>query len=288
MPLATFRQKIFSVIPILFFLGSFAVLFASHISFQVRSSDIGLAQAKEVEQSSFDAKPVAVEVKNGSGESEPVSEEQEFRDIADSELSETPAQTYPVHTGISTTFFWIGEDADEDNKGISNAPSAWDDEWKKHFGGTDDPKKRNGYFPSKFTPKENPFYVALPYNDFDKKGKRKADVEKVIPWAAGISISNDESYCKNRWVKIMKDGKVVYAQWEDVGPFGEDDSDYVFGRAAPKSKTNKHAGLDVSPAVRDFLDLRDVDTTDWVFVEESDVPDGPWKRVVTTSGISWK
>lgn len=288
MSLATFRQKIFAVIPVLFFLGSFAVLFASHFSFHVRSSDIGLAQAREVDRSLFNTKPVAVEVKNGSSEGDTSIEEQEFRDVAGSEPLEISAQIYPVHTGISTTFFWIGEDADKDNKGISNAPSAWDDEWKKHFGGTDDPKKRNGYFPSKFTPKENPFYVALPYNDFDKKGKRKTDVASVIPWAAGIAISDDESYCKNRWVKITKDGKVVYAQWEDVGPFGEDDSGYVFGRAAPKNKTNKHAGLDVSPAVRDFLDLKDVDTTDWVFVEELDVPDGPWKRVVTMSGVSWK
>lgn len=288
MPLVTFRQKIVAGIPILFFLGSFSALFAAHISFHLRSPENGLAQAKEANSTSFNTEPVAVEGKTGSDEGDISSEKQAFRDAVDEKSAERVTQTYPVHTGISTTFFWIGEEASDDNKDISNSPSAWDDHWKKHFGGTDDPKKRDGYFPSKFTPKENPFYVALPYNDFDKKGKWKADAQKIIPWASEASVSDDESYCKNRWVKIMKGGKTVYAQWEDVGPFGEDDSAYVFGTSAPKSKTNKHAGLDVSPAVRDFLGLKDVDTTDWVFVDEKDVPDGPWKRVVTDSNVFWK
>lgn len=289
MPLVTFRQKIFASIPILFFLGSFAVLFASHASFRWRSPQTNLAQAKGVSANDHlsGAKPVATETRDGGDEGDISKKSEAFQDAVDSEKPETSGPVYPVHSGISTTFFWIGEDASDDNKDISNSPSAWDDSWKKHFGGTDDPKKRDGYFPSKFMPKENPFYVALPYNDFDQKGKRKSDVGKVIPWATE-SLAADESFCKNRWVKVMKGDKVAYAQWEDVGPFGEDDSEYVFGSATPKSKTNKHAGLDVSPAVRDFLGLKDVDITDWAFVEASDVPDGPWKQIVTTSGVFWK
>jgi hypothetical protein len=39
---------------------------------------------------------------------------------------------------------------------------------------------------------------------------------------------------------------------------------------------NKGAGLDVSPAVRDYLQLNETDVTDWRFVEFSEVPRGPW------------
>jgi hypothetical protein len=193
-----------------------------------------------------------------------------------------------LHTNITTTFFWIGEEADKDNKNISNVPSAWDEEWSKHYGGVDSPKKRSGYNPSEFTPKENPFYFALPYNDFNAKGKRKKNVLALVPWAHQTEWKKDESVLKNQWIKIIKDDKTAYAQWEDVGPFEEDDSEYVFGTESPKSKTNKHAGLDVSPAVHDYLDLSDMSKVDWQFVNVDEVPDGPWKDVVTTSQINWK
>ncbi len=195
---------------------------------------------------------------------------------------------YPLHSNISTTYFWIGEEAGEDNKNISNSPSAWDDKWVSHYGGVDDPAKRNGFLPSKFTPKENPFYFALPYNDFDENGNRKKDIATLIPWFGEKNWGDGESICKNRWIKIIKGNKVAYAQWEDVGPFGENDSNYVFGGASPQSKTNKDAGLDVSPAVNDYLGLKDIDTTSWQFVDQKDVPNGPWKNIVTTSGVCWE
>jgi hypothetical protein len=195
---------------------------------------------------------------------------------------------YFLHTNITSTFFWVGEKADDDNKDISNTPSAWDDFWKKHFGGTDTPKRRNGFFPADFMPLENPFYVALPYNDIDKNGKRKQSAYTTIPWAKEKNYSDSESICKNRWVKMIKNSKTVYAQWEDVGPFKENDSNYVFGTATPASKTNKNAGIDVSPAVRDYLGLKDIDKLDWQFVDEKDVPQGPWKNIVTVSQIDWK
>jgi hypothetical protein len=194
---------------------------------------------------------------------------------------------YPVHKNITTTFFWAGEEAGEDNKNISNLPSAWDEQWVKHFGGVDDPNKRSGFFPAKFTPKENPFYFALPYNDFDNSGKRKQEVYSLIPWAKDKTWGKLESVCKNRWIKIMKGGKAAYAQWQDVGPFKEDDKNYVFGSASPKSKTNNNAGLDVSPAVNDYLGLSDVDKVDWQFVDPDAVPAGPWKKIVTTSQCYW-
>jgi hypothetical protein len=203
-------------------------------------------------------------------------------------VQDTARSEYPLHKNISATYFWVGEDASGDNAHISNAPSAWDEDWLKHFGGVDNPKKRNGYFPAGFTPKENPFYVALPYNDFDENGNHKSNILKLASWTESMKCGPEESYCKNRWVKIMKNGKATYAQWEDVGPFKEDDSVYVFGSALPKSKTNDHAGIDVSPAVHDYLGLGDIDKVDWQFVDDDQVPDGPWKKIVTKSQVFWR
>jgi hypothetical protein len=202
--------------------------------------------------------------------------------------SQDSSQKYPLHRNITTTTFWIGEESGPDNHYIPNTMSAWDSKWTEHFGGVDDPNNRNGYLPAAFTPNENPFYFGVPYNDFDENGNRKQDVQTVIPWASERIWSADESICKNRWVKIVKGDKTAYAQWEDVGPFGEDDTGYVFGSTAvPRSEINNHAGLDVSPAVRDYLGLSGMDACDWQFVDANDVPDGPWKQILTTSNVYW-
>ncbi len=190
---------------------------------------------------------------------------------------------YPLHQNITATTFWVGEPADKSNKNISNAQSAWDENWQKHYGGVDNPNDRQGYFPAAFTPKENPFYFALPYNDFDSNGNRKKTAGSVIYWAAGSSFTPSQSMLKNKWIEITASGKTAYAQWEDVGPFGENDSAYVFGNATPKSKTNHNAGLDLSPAVEDYLNLTGEDKVDWRFIKAQDVPAGPWKKIITTS-----
>jgi hypothetical protein len=178
--------------------------------------------------------------------------------------------------------FWVGEGATPDSGGISNAASAWDGHWEDHFGGVDDPQHRSGWDPVGFLPRENPFYVALPYNDLDGDGNPKPSA-KGIPWA-GEPHRAGGSICKNRWVRIVRDGRVVYAQWEDVGPFNDDDFNYVFGTGAPASQANDSAGIDVSPAVRDYLGLGGLDGVDWQFVDTRDVPPGPWRDVVTASG----
>jgi hypothetical protein len=185
------------------------------------------------------------------------------------------------HINIETTEFWVGEQADSSNGYISNSPSAWDEAWQSHFGGVDSPNGRNGYLPSGFSPKENPFYFALPYNDFSSTGKRKIT-------AGSCANSHDPSFasyswCKNTWIAVRHNGKVVYAQWEDVGPFDEDDSSYVFGSSSPKNKQGEKAGLDVSPAVSDYLSLSGSDSCDWSFVPASSVPNGPWKQIITSS-----
>jgi hypothetical protein len=190
-----------------------------------------------------------------------------------------------MHKNVVSTLFWIGESKNSDNAYISNGTSAWDDRWQEHYGGVDDPNNRQGYFPANFRPKENPFYVALPYGDF-LEGQRKESA-MLIAWAGEKKWRDDESICKNRWVRIVKGDKVAYAQWEDVGPLLHDDFAYVFGSGKPQNTFNAHAGIDVSPAVAIYMNLRNIDIVSWNFVDQSDVPQGPWIDIITTSQITW-
>lgn len=188
---------------------------------------------------------------------------------------------FPLHKDVIVSVFWVGEGGNLSNNFISNSASAWDENWEEHFGGVDDPENRRGLLPAEFTPKENPFYFALPYNDLDSEGNRKSQAFDIVYWSDEKSWKEQESMCKNRWIKITKNGLSSYAQWEDVGPFGEDDANYVFGKASPSNTKKSEAGLDVSPAVRDYLNLSGIDKINWQFIRETDVPDGPWKSVVT-------
>ena len=61
--------------------------------------------------------------------------------------------------------------------------------------------------------------------------------------------------------------------------FRTDNWQYVFGNERPKPNLNKGAGLDVSPAVRDYLGIDETDVTDWKFVDFSEVPRGPWSKL---------
>ncbi len=194
---------------------------------------------------------------------------------------------YPLHQGITSTVFWIGEEASGENGWIANDDSAWDELWLEHYGGVDDPVNRSGYFPAGFVPGENPFYVALPYNDLDENGNRKPDAAQHVYWLKGNNKTTMASVLKDRWVKITKDGHSAYAQWEDVGPFGEDDWPYVFGNSAPANKLNQSAGIDVSPATRDYLNLSDIDKIDWQFVDFEAVEPGPWLFRVNMAGQDW-
>ncbi|MCS7092535.1 MAG: hypothetical protein NZM26_04235 [Patescibacteria group bacterium] len=198
---------------------------------------------------------------------------------------------YPVHKGITATVFWVGEPVGNGSS-EDNSISAWDDEWLKNYGGYDDPINRNGYYPVGFKPLQNPFYLDLPYNDFDWNGKRKDNAYKVVPWAKEKVWGERESMMKNRWVKISKDGITCYGQIQDAGPYEYDDHEYVFGGKPPKNKLANNAGMDVSPALRDCLKFNGINNAEnkvnWQFVDEEDVPDGPWKEIVTTSQVNWK
>jgi len=178
---------------------------------------------------------------------------------------------YAWKMGIVSTVFWIGETG----SGTTNTRSAWDRNWVSSYSGVDDPVRRRGYGPAGFRPLENPFYVALPYCDM-RAGRLKPEAAKVVPWFIERFRGLDSSVCKGHWLEIRHGVKTCYAQWEDVGPFCTDSAGYVFGDGRPLPNVNHGAGIDVSPAVRDYLGLGSLDMVDWRFVEQADVLAGPW------------
>jgi hypothetical protein len=183
---------------------------------------------------------------------------------------------YAWKIGIGTTIFWIGERPTPNNP-VPNDRSSWDSKWFSNYGGYDDPnsKSRKDFIPVSFRPRQNPFYVALPYNDIEV-GHTKSEAKEVIPWFKDAFVRDGQSVLKGRWLAIRHGNRVCYAQWEDCGPFYTDHWQYVFGDQRPKPNLNENAGLDVSPAVRDYLGLCDIDVCDWKFVEIREVPSGPW------------
>lgn len=185
---------------------------------------------------------------------------------------------YPWKRNIVTTVFWVGESATVNNP-VHNRSSSWDVNWSHSYGGFDDPNptNRRGYVPANFIPRQNPFYVALPYNDVTR-GTTKPESRRIIPWFREAFVKEGQSVCRDRWVAIRHGRRVAFAQWSDCGPFRTDHWQYVFGNDRPRPNLNKGAGLDVSPAVRDYLGLKGIDVTDWKFVDFKDVPPGPWSR----------
>lgn len=186
---------------------------------------------------------------------------------------------YPWKTRIVTTTFWVGESASTNNP-VHNVSSSWDVNWQTSFGGFDNPNPaaRRGYIPANFIPRQNPFYVALPYNDVSS-GYTKPESKLVIPWFREAFVKEGQSVCRDRWIAVRNSaGKICYAQWSDCGPFRTDHWQYVFGNERPKPNLNQGAGLDISPAIRDYLGLGPTDVTDWKFVDFRDVPTGPWAQ----------
>jgi hypothetical protein len=214
---------------------------------------------------------------------------------------------YPLHTGIVATTFWVGEVFDPRSPDGSQVISAYDAHWEQHYGGCDgivadgrcETERRvaaNGFFPTRMIPRQNPFYLDLPFDDVNNAAafSRRA---QVIPWAndpgyAGHARDPAFSYMKNRWVRLMRDGKTCYGQIEDAGPGLYDDYPYVFGTGnrRPASRLYNGAGLDVSPALTGCLGFSELNGDDdrvaWQFADAAAVPPGPWTRLVTTQGVS--
>jgi hypothetical protein len=192
---------------------------------------------------------------------------------------------YPWKTHVTCTIFWIGEEASGRNT-VANFKSSWDQQWFTNFGGYDDPDPANrianhttgDFRPKAFIPKLNPFYIALPYNDVMGWGQHKPEASRVIPWFSRMRPEPGKTVCKGRWLQIYNGSRSCYAQWEDCGPWETNDWEFVFGNKPPKTVQNGAAGIDLSPAIRDYLGLKSGQKVHWRFVESSQVPYGPWKK----------
>lgn len=181
------------------------------------------------------------------------------------------------HQGIATTVFWMDPGAKPAGPRSLNAPS----------GNLDLTEARDAH-----AAPANPFYVALPFDDL----KHPDLAEQWVPasWRSKESGSGSSpwqsvhtrtgtvqarwektSACLGRWVELRNaTGRVCFARWMDVGPIRDDDAPYVLGRALPQESR----GLDVSPAVSQYLGVRNLDQVSWRFVDEKDVLKGQWWR----------
>lgn len=245
---------------------------------------------------------------------------------------------YPWHTNIVATTFWVGEIFDATAADGSQVCSTYDGQWAYHWSGinlatvpsssagcagsilggcdgaasgsgstfrcaTEARAAANGFFPTTATPRENPFYLDLPFDDLND-GTGFATRCQVIPWAAGSpDCSNPTvSFMKNAWVQIVgPNGAACYGQIQDAGPSSGSnyhDSAYVFGSDDRRPLNRKYssdptqgAGMDVSPALNGCLGFADLDGdsdhVSWRFVAAADVPSGPWRTLVTTSGVTF-
>jgi hypothetical protein len=217
-----------------------------------------------------------------------------------------PPEHYPWHTNIVSTTFWVGEVFDPNASDGSQVLSTYDSLWIQSYGGCDgvlvagvcqtEPRTAsNGFFPSKMTPKENPFYLDLPFDDVND-ATAFTTRQNVIPWSgnpeySGAAGNHQISLMKNRWVRIRANGQTCYGQIQDAGPGAYHDAGYVFGSNDQRPTNQKYngAGMDVSPALNGCLRFTDIngedDKVDWQFVDYANVPTGPWKSVVTISGL---
>ena len=198
-------------------------------------------------------------------------------DFVFTNFTRKPKMSYPWKTGIITTIFWIGEGGSNVSS-TDNVASAWDENWRSTNRGSDNPNDRNGYASADHASTVNPFYVALPFNDLAFPDKAAEYVPKS--WHRPREDGKDVSACKDRWVWIKNsDGHSCFAQWEDVGPLRYDHAEYVFGGERPIGLGGNHAGLDVSPAVAQYLGIDGKNRiTSWRFVDDEDVPPGAWLK----------
>jgi hypothetical protein len=197
-------------------------------------------------------------------------------DFVFTNFSKRTTVSYPWKRDIITTEFWIGEGGSSISA-TDNIGSAWDENWRTTNRGSDNPDDRNGFASADHASTVNPFYVALPFNDLAYPDKAREYVPRA--WHRPNEDGKQVSACKDRWICIKNaNGRVCYAQWEDVGPLRSDHAEYVFGRELPDTYTR--AGLDISPAVAQYLgiDGNRRAITSWKFVDDDDVPPGQWLK----------
>ncbi len=204
---------------------------------------------------------------------------------ADTDQADQESATI-VHENIVTTWFQAGAPAGPDDQGISNESSAWYSNWAQHMCTVDYDGSR------KLEQKDcdNLYYFALPCADYDEAGP--------IPEHIAMSPRGEyeESAFKNRWIQVnLRLGsliRTVFVQWQDVGPLYTDDCKYVFGGERPRQERtgDVESALDLSPAAFKYL-VGDLSIgqlkTEWRFVDDVEVPPGPWTKNITTAGPDW-
>ena len=187
---------------------------------------------------------------------------------------------YPWKTDIVTTVFWIGEHADREQSRSESQEFLGLATGRAITAVTTAPIPHGGTTTSRSISSRGRirFTVALPYNDVTH-GQFK-------PEARDWSFRGFDRHSCSRGIRFAKIAGSRSA--EAIGSATRNGK--IVGRSAPTisntfSRTNARrpnlnhgAGLDVSPAVRDYLGLRTDVLTDWQFVEVRDVPPGPWRN----------
>ena len=187
--------------------------------------------------------------------------------------AEQEVEKYPSHEVVATVY-WAGEPPTEENGYISNLESEWSSDTVADIGGVDEPEGRN------FEPLHNPYYFAVPAMEFTEEGLIEGAYDHA-PWDVN-TIEDGESLFRGRWAEVQANGKVVYAQWHDVGPCVNEQPEcflnygYVFGTEQPINTFGEKAGIDLSPDAAKALGIEGSGSVEWKFVDEEDVPVGEW------------
>ena len=150
----------------------------------------------------------------------------------------------------------------------------------RKYGGYDDPNpsRRQNYVPVKFTPRQNPFYCALPYNDKAREGHR--------PEAPKVSSLVQGGLPGSRCFRLQGSmGRDPQRQPDRLCPVGRCRA--ISNRSLGIRLRQRAAKTDLQPRCRArcftrrarLSWLQDTDVTDWKFVEFSEVPPGPWAKL---------
>ena len=135
------------------------------------------------------------------------------------------------------------------------------------------------------TPRQNPFYLDLPFDDINNP-TAFAQRGSVVPWAhepglSGRAGDRSVSFMKNRWVKISEATGSATARSRTPGRATTTTrrTSSAATTDGPKNSRYNGAGMDVSPALNGCLAFADLngadDRVDWRFVDDADVPAGP-------------
>jgi len=183
-------------------------------------------------------------------------------------------QRYPWKTSIVTTVFWVGEQAGGNNR--SKLQKFLDFNWSENYAEPILRFQRTAQLhPNCFYSQAKPLLLCFTVHDVTH-GQFKPEAPLVIPWFKHEYRGRGSRYAEIDGLPFVRQSHLLCAMGR-LRSVSHDHFQYVFGNERPKPNLNHGAGLDVSPAVRDYLGLAPTDVTDWQFVEVRDVSSGPWR-----------